>query len=153
MWLLDHEEGHAAGQDVPYIARKLVLDLVDGHAQLEQLLHAVVEAGPQVAALVLAGVQEGAAGLELVRQLVQQRFDLGLVALHAVGVELDRLGDAFGRDVVAGVLAVLEQAVEEDRFDPRGVKNEGGHCVSPLFEGLMGVTTLQYITECLGDTL
>jgi|GEM_PF-5592284 len=86
-----------------------------------------MEAGPLVAVLVVACVEERratTAGLfELVGKLIKHLLDLGLVALQALGVEPDVIGDPFGLHVLAGIFAFFKQAVHEDCFDPFGVEN------------------------------
>ena len=124
--LADDEVRHAARQNRPHLPRHLVLHLADADAELEELLHALMEASPLVAVLVVAGVEERPATttglLELVGEFVQHRLDLGLVALETLGMKLDT-NDALGLDVFASILTVTEQAVHEDGVDPLGVEN------------------------------
>lgn len=116
--LLDHEIWHAAREDRPHLTRQEVFDLADGDAELNELLLGLVRARPLVAVLVEAGVEEApaasAASLERVGELREHVVDLLAVLLDAARVETNGLDDALGQDVVAGVLAVLEQAVHED---------------------------------------
>ena len=125
--LADDEVRHATWQNRPHLPRHLVLDLADADAELKELLHALMETGPQIAVLVVAGVEKRPATtaglLELVGELVQHGFDLGLVALETLGMKPDVPDDAFGLDVVAGVLAVSEETVGEDGVYPFGVEN------------------------------
>ena len=113
---------HPTRQSAPHLARHEALDLADADAELEELLHRLVQPRPLVAVLVVAGVEERPSTavllLELLRQLVQHGHDLGLVALQALGVKPDVPDDALGLDMLTGVLAVTKQAVHEDGVDP-----------------------------------
>ena len=124
--LVDDVVRHATGQSQPHLPRQLGLNLADPNAELEELLHALMKARPLIAVLVVAGIQErpsATAGLlELVGKLVQHRLDLGLVAFQTLGVKPDGRGNALGFDVLAGILAVLEQTVHEDCVDLLGVE-------------------------------
>lgn len=77
-----------------------------------------MHASPLVAVLVHAGVEEAVAtstaGLELVGKLCEHVVDLLTVLIDAAGVEAHGLDDAFGDDVVADVLAILEETSHED---------------------------------------
>lgn len=112
---------HPARQSAPHLARHEALDLADADTKLEELLHRLVQVGPLVAVLVVAGVEERPATasllLELLRQLVQHGHDLGSVTLQALGMKPDVPDDTLRLDVLAGVLAVPEQTVHEDRVD------------------------------------
>ena len=125
--LADDEVRHATRQNRPHLPRHLVLDLADADAELKELLHALMETGPLVAVLVVAGVEKRPAAtaglLELVGEFVQHGFDLSLVVLETLGMKPDVPDDAFGLDVVAGVLAVSEKTVGEDGVYPFGVEN------------------------------
>src|SRR3989338_5097793 len=122
VWLgSDDVVRHPARQSAPHLARHEALDLANADAELEELLHRLVKTGPLVAVLVVAGFEErpsaAALLLKLLRQLVQHGYDLGLVALQTLGVKPDVPDDALGLDVLAGVLAISEQAIHEDRVD------------------------------------
>lgn len=131
--LADDEVRHATRQDRPHLPRHLVPDLADADAELEELLHSLMETRPLVAVLIVAGVEKrptATAGLlELVGELGQHRLDLGLVALETLGMKFNVPDDTFGLDVVVGVLAVSEETVGEDGVDPFGVENSlRAHC-------------------------
>lgn len=124
--LVDDVVWHSTGQNRPHFAWHQAFYLADADAELEELLHSEMQTRPLVAVLVVAGVQERHSAtarlLELVGQLVEQRCDFLLVAGEPLGVETDIADDAFRLHVLAGVLAVLEEAVEEDGFNPLGVE-------------------------------
>lgn len=132
--VVDDVVGHAAWQCTPHLARHQARDLAGGQAELEELLHPLMEAGPLVAVAVVAGVEERHPAaprlLELVRQLVEHRGDFRLVLVDAAGMEADVAGDAGGRGVLAVVLTVLEQAGEENLLDALGGQNTG--CLTHL---------------------
>lgn len=142
--LLDHEVRHASWEDRPHVARQAVLDLADSDAELDELLLGLVEAtSPLVAVPVEAGVEEAVptttAGLELVGEFREHVVDLLTALLDAARVEPDSVDDALGHDVVAGVLAVLEEAGLEDGLDVMRGENlsVGAHCstFSSIFAG------------------
>lgn len=117
--LLHGEVRHAAGQHPPHFAGHEVLDLFDGDAQLNQLLHGQVHAGPLVSMAVDTCFEEApatlaAAFLEGVGEFCQQIVDLLAMLLDSFGLESDGANDAFGRDVATGVLPLFVEAVYED---------------------------------------
>jgi len=136
--LADDVVRHSARQSAPHLAGHQELGLVSGDAKLEELIHSLVQTGPPVAVLVVAGFEERPAAtagfLELVGELIEKCCDLGLVLLQALGVEPNVLGNAFGFHVPAGVFAFLEEAVHEDCVDPLGVENDlCAHCFISFF--------------------
>ena len=90
--------------------------------------------------LVPHGVDDGVTAaavnyLELVRQIVHPRLNLGPVAFQPLGVKPPGIDETLGSDGVAGILAVLVQTVEEDLIDPFGIDQTTGHYSSSLLEG------------------
>lgn len=85
-----------------------------------------MHAGPLPTVAIVAGVQErhpaAARFFEVVGQLVEHGSDFRTVLFDAAGVEADIARDAGSGDILAGVLAVLEQAAHEDAADALGRK-------------------------------
>ena len=111
-----------------------------------------MHARPLVAVPVQAGVEEAVAtstaGLEVVGKLREHVVDLLTVFLDAGGVEPNGLDNALGHDVVAGFLAVLEQAVHEDAVHVVSGQNVGvgGHCTT--FSSIFGGDASR-LSECV----
>ncbi len=144
----DENVGQAAGQRSPRLARIRVLDLADADTELEELLHALMEPRPLVAVAIFAGVEEGLPGVrtERIRELRQEGFDLGTMALETFGVEADGGHEAFCGHMVGRILSLTEEAVEEDLFDLLGVKRDCVGHVDPFIRisRRLGVRTVLY---------
>ncbi len=131
-----HVVGHTTGQNCPQLARSHALDLADGHAQHEELIHGPVEACPLVAVAVVAGVEEAPAFLELLGKLGQHHGDQVAVLLEPTGMETDGHLDALDLDAAFGHLSfrdliILVQAVHEDLLNGcRAEDHDVFHCLT-----------------------
>lgn len=101
--LLHYEVRHSSREGAPTLSGEAVLDLVDGDAELDELLLGQVKVRPLAPVPVHASVQEAhaasAADFELVGEFREHVVDLLAVLLDSAGVEADRANDTFGSDI------------------------------------------------------
>ncbi len=94
-----------------------------------------MQASPQVAVSIVAGVEKAPASTtvfaELVGQFGQQSSNFIAMTLEAFGVKPVVGNDSLYHNVVGGILAVLVETVEKDLFDLLWVEHQGiAHFVS-----------------------
>lgn len=86
-----------------------------------------METRPLIAVTIVAGIEErhsaAALLLELIGEFTEQSLDLSLVTLQTFRMESNIHGDTLSPDMLAGVLPILEETVEENCLDSLGIES------------------------------